>query len=70
MSNDLIENEIILDSEELFKIKLLEKVGSEWLMLKSQYQMCCIDFIMVNKQNLKSIHLEHKRRSGSKCNFN
>ena len=64
-----IENEIILDSEDLFKIKLLEEIGDNWLMIKSQNIMCPLDFLCVNKNNIKTLHLEHKRRTGKECVF-
>ena len=70
MTDSIIENEIILDSEDLFKIKLLEEIGVNWLMIKSQNQMCPLDFLCVNKNNIKTLHLEHKRRSGNECVFN
>ena len=66
---DTNHNNIILDTEHLFKIKLLNEVGENWLMIKSQHNCCVVDFVMVNKMNVKTIHLEHKKRSGYKCNY-
>ncbi len=59
--------EVILPSEELFKRKLLEVLGDEYLIIKSQYKYCSIDFAIINKFNLKILHLEHKERN---CNKN
>jgi hypothetical protein len=55
--------EVILPSEELFKRKLLDRLGDEYLIIKSQYKYCSIDFCIVNKFNLKILHLEHKERN-------
>ena len=51
--------ELILPSEEIFKRKLLDVLGDEYLIIKSQYKYCSIDFCIVNKFNLKILHLEH-----------
>lgn len=55
--------ELILPSEEIFKRKLLDVLGDEYLIIKSQYKYCSIDFCIVNKFNLKILHLEHKERN-------
>ena len=50
--------EVILPSEEIFKRKLLDVLGDEYLIIKSQYKYCSIDFCIVHKFNLKILHLK------------
>jgi len=54
---------VILPSEEIFKRKLLDVLGKDYLVIKSQYKYCSIDFCIVHKFNLKILHLEHKQRN-------
>lgn len=58
-------NKTILDSEKLFGLEMndtLNKTDINWLIQKSQYEYCYIDFILVNIHNLYSVFLEHKER--------
>jgi len=61
--------EVILPSEEIFKRKLLDVLGDEYLIIKSQYKYCSIDFCIINKWNLKILHLEHKQRNCHKNRY-
>ena len=61
--------EVILPSEEIFKRKLLDVLGDEYLIIKSQYKYCSIDFCIVHKFNLKILHLEHKQRNCHKNRY-
>ena len=52
-----------LDSEELFKIQLIEMLGdAKYTMIKSQHKYCCVDFMLLNQSNLLSVLIEHKRK--------
>ena len=62
-------SEIILDSEELFKLQLLESIGDRYMCFKSQHKFSVIDFICINKNNLNNFYIEHKKREGEKCNY-
>ena len=55
--------EIILPSEDLFKMRLMKSLGNQYLIIKSQNKYCSIDFAILNRYNLKMIHLEHKKRA-------
>ena len=60
------ENPIILDSEKLFAIAInnyLNNNGANWIIHKSEFKYCYIDFILINLNNLYTIHLEYKERS-------
>ena len=59
--------EIILPSEEQFKIKLMNTLGDNYFIVKSQMKYCSIDFCIINRKNLKVVYLEHKQRN---CNKN
>lgn len=59
--------EIILPTEEQFKIRLLDTLGDSYFIVKSQLTYCSIDFCIINRKNLKVIYLEHKQRN---CNSN
>jgi len=59
--------EIILPSEEQFKIKLMNTLGDNYFIVKSQDKYLSIDFCIINRKNLKVVYLEHKQR---KCNQN
>jgi len=62
--------EILLDSEGKFKKRLLDaSSGFNYKMIKSEYKYASIDFIIVNLDNLKSIYLEHKKKSINASNF-
>ena len=60
------EKPIILDSEKLFAVAInnhLNNKGANWIIHKSEYKYCYIDFILINLNNLYSVYLEHKERS-------
>jgi len=61
---------IIIDSEEIFKVQLLEDIGDRYMVFKSNHKYSVVDFICINKNNLRNFHIEHKKRSGEKCDFN
>jgi hypothetical protein len=59
-------NEVILDSEALFGLEMnnyLNNKDTDWLIQKSQYKFCYVDFILINIHNLYSVYLEHKERN-------
>ena len=61
MSDD--EASYILDSEQLFKIRIIESLAdTKYEMLKSQHKYCCVDFMLLNQSNLLSVLIEHKRK--------
>jgi|TARA_R100000541_G_scaffold781_4_gene4440 hypothetical protein len=60
---------IIIDSEEVFKIQLLEDIGERFMVFKSNHKYSVVDFICINKNNLRNFHIEHKKRRGKKCSF-
>ena len=60
------ENQIILDSEKLFAIAInnyLNNNGAKWIILKSEFKYCYLDFLLINLYNLYSIYLEYKERN-------
>ncbi len=64
--NKLKENKLILDSEKLFLIAInnhLNNNGADWIIHKSKYKYCYLDFLLINLNNLYSIYLEYKERS-------
>ncbi len=62
-----INTNVILPSEEDFKKRLVEVLSDEYLVIKSHFKYCSVDFAIINKWNLKILHLEHKQR---KCHQN
>ena len=58
-----INTNVILPSEELFKRRLVEVLSDEYLVIKSHFKYCSVDFAIINKWNLKILHLEHKQRN-------
>ena len=61
----MTDNNIILDSEKLFGLEMnniLNNDNINWLIQKSQYKYCYMDFILINIHNLYSVYLEHKER--------
>ena len=60
------EKPIILDSEKLFLLSInnhLNNNGANWIINKSEYKYCYIDFILTNLNNLYSVYLEYKERN-------
>jgi len=67
--------EIILDDEEVFKIKMLDALNKNndvenFVMIKSGYKYCSIDFTIINTYNLLSVYVEHKKKKISASNYN
>lgn len=65
---------VILDSEQLFKVKLLNSINidedNKWYMIKSRHRFAPIDFICINMNNLRTFYIEHKKRTESICLYN
>ena len=66
--NDAIGSEIILDSEQIFKVAILDILNKNdelknFLMVKSSNPYCSVDFTVINKYNLTSCYVEHKRKN-------
>ena len=62
----------MLDSETIFYNnvnKYFDENKKNWKIIKSDYQYSYIDFILINLNNLYSIHLEYKERQ-YKCGYN
>lgn len=66
ISKETTKNEvsIILPTEKIFSIKLLEELGKDFKIIKSKEKYCSIDFLIINKLNIKCIYLEYKKRVG------
>jgi len=67
--------EIILDDEELFKIKTLNALNNNdelknFVMIKSQNIYNSIDFTIINTYNLLSVYVEHKKKKISASKYN
>ena len=58
--------EIILDQEHIFKLKVKAELGNEYKIIKSRWVYSPIDFIIVNRLNLKILYIEIKKRSQNK----
>jgi len=55
---------IILDSESRFKKRLLDSTKDySYKMIKSENKYCSVDFLCINKNNLKSLLIEHKLKN-------
>ena len=66
----MIKQEILLDSEGRFKKRLLDaSKNNNYKMIKSHLKYCSIDFIIINLDNLKSVYLEHKKKTINGSNF-
>ena len=67
--------EIILDDEELFKIKTLNALNKNdelknFVMIKSQNIWCSVDFTIINTYNLLSVYVEHKKKKITASKYN
>ena len=65
---------LILDSEELFKIKMLDALNKNnelknFEMIKSMNKYCSVDFAIINKYNLLSCYVEHKCKKINSTDF-
>jgi hypothetical protein len=56
---------IILPTENEFSIKLKNALGRNYKIIKSRDKYNLIDFMILNKVNIKHIYLEYKRRNGN-----
>ena len=54
---------VILPSEAKFKLMLKEQLGNNYKMIKSRWVYSPVDFLIFNKDNLKCIYIEQKRRN-------
>jgi hypothetical protein len=57
---------IILNSEEEFKLRTKDALNNEredYEMTKSMDKFCNVDFIILNKRNILSVLIEHKRKN-------
>jgi len=53
---------VILDTEHIFSTELIRRLPSKFHLIKSNKKYCIVDFILINKDNIKIIYIEHKRR--------
>jgi len=65
--NDAIGSEIILDSEQIFKVAILDILNKNdelknFLMVKSTNPYCSVDFTVINTYNLLTCYVEHKQK--------
>ena len=65
--NDAIGSEIILDSEQIFKVSVLDILNKNdelknFLMVKSTNPYCSVDFTVINTYNLLTCYVEHKQK--------
>ena len=51
-----------LPSETKFIMLLIQHLGDDYEIIKSHNKQCSVDFLIVNKLNLKTITIEHKYR--------
>lgn len=64
-----MDNGLILDSELKFKIKLLNDIGEKYMLIKSNHKYSVIDFICINKNNLRNFYIEHKYKKYDYCGY-
>jgi len=65
-----INNDYILDSEQVFMVRTLNALQNEkYSMKKSLDKFCNVDFIIINKENLLSVLVEHKRKNIDANNY-
>ena len=57
------------DAERKFSIELTEILPQQYDILKSKYKYARVDLIIINKNNLKSLYIEHKQRNIFSHNF-
>ena len=60
---------VVNDNEKNFMYKLNKSIGNNYEILQSKHRYCVVDFIAINKLNLNSFHIEHKKRSGDRCGY-
>ena len=56
---------ILLPTENEFSIKLKTALGRNYKIIKSRDKYARIDFMILNKENIKHIYIEYKRRTGN-----
>ena len=67
--------EMILDDEEIFKVKTLNALNKNdelknFVMIKSTHKFCSVDFTIINTYNLLSVYVEHKKKKITALNYN
>ena len=55
-------NKHILESEEKFMIEVNNIISNNWIILKSDYPFCYVDFSLINRNNLYQLYTEYKKR--------
>jgi len=60
---------IIIPSEAEFKTNLYKIIGRKYKIIKSTWIYSPIDFVIINKENLKTIYVELKSRSKRYLNY-
>jgi len=61
----VVDSKYTLTNEAKFLMLLVSNLGDNYEIIKSHNKYCNIDFIIVNKFNLKTVYLEHKYRNVS-----
>ena len=61
---------IILPTEKAFSIKLLGALGKSYKVIKSRDKWNNIDFLILNRINIKHLYIEYKKRTGNSRKFN
>ena len=67
ITNDANGSEIILDTEQIFKVKILDILNNtndlkNFIMIKSSNPYCSVDFSIINTYNLLTCYVEHKQK--------
>lgn len=52
----------ILDTEQSFMIEVNNIISNNWVILKSDYKFCYVDFLLINRNNLFTLYTEYKKR--------
>ena len=69
INDDKKKDIIIIPSEAIFKNNLYKTIGRKYKIIKSTWIYSPIDFIIINKENLKTLYVELKSRSKRYLNF-
>ena len=75
ITNDANGSEIILDTEQIFKVKILDILNNtndlkNFIMIKSSNPYCSVDFSIINTYNLTSCFVEHKKKNINSKDYN
>ena len=60
---------MLLDTEDEFTKHIIDLLPPSISIIKSSYRYCRIDFLVINKINIKTLYIEHKRRYIKGCNY-